>query len=149
MDTPEFKIDTSPSRQQVRFLEDRINEYNYEATGITDGLEIAIFIRDEKGEIRAGLYGWTWGGTCEIASLWVNRDLRGQGLGSQLLRAAEAEARARGATQIVLDTHSFQAPEFYKRFGFEVVGLVENYPRGHQHIFMCKLLGPVVKRDAD
>ncbi len=140
MSSPEIKIEAKPRRDDVQFLDDRIIEFNLEATGIIDGVELAIFIRNEAGEIRAGLYGWTWGGTCEIASLWVNRDLRGQGLGSQLLQAAEAEARARGATQIVLDTHSFQAPEFYKRFGFEVVGQVENYPRGHRHIFMRKLL---------
>ena len=39
-----------------------------------------------------------------------------------------------------LDTHSFQAPDCSRHFGFERIGAVEEYPRGHTKIFMCKRL---------
>lgn len=54
--------------------------------------------------------------------------------------ATEGEARRRGATQMMLSTHSFQAPLFYHRLGFEPVGRVQNHPVGHQSIYLRKLL---------
>jgi GNAT superfamily N-acetyltransferase len=130
----------TPDPSDVQFLEDRLHEFNAAETGIDDGRLLAIFLRDRHGEIVAGLYGWTWGRCCEVRSLWVHEHWRRKGLGTRLMAAAEAEARARGAAQMVTSTHSFQAPGFYRRLGFESVGQVEDYPLGHQHIFLQKRL---------
>ena len=59
-------VNESPDDSDVHFLDDRINEYNVETTGITDGSIVSFFVRDELGDIIAGLYGWTWGGTCAV-----------------------------------------------------------------------------------
>ncbi|MBM3673675.1 MAG: GNAT family N-acetyltransferase [Actinobacteria bacterium] len=58
-----------------------------------------------------------------IAELYVDRDLRGGGVGSALLDAALADARRLGARQVVLTTTSTNpARRLYERKGFVVAG---------------------------
>jgi GNAT superfamily N-acetyltransferase len=140
LELDELRVETEPAPGDVQFLDDQINAFNVEQTGIEDGKLLAIFVRNEARKIKAGIYGWTWGGCCEIRYLWVERELRGQGYGRRLLLAAEKEARSRGCTLIVLDTHSFQAPGFYQKFGYTVYGHVDDYPRREQKLYLMKRL---------
>ncbi len=133
-------MQTEPDAGNVELLKDRLYEYNVAKTGIDDGKLLGIFLRDDRGEIFAGLYGWTWGGCLDVQQLWVREDARGRGHGRRLLQAAECEAVARGCRQATLDTHCFQAPEFYRRLGYEVVGVLEGYPRGHRKYYLRKTL---------
>lgn len=66
--------------------------------------------------------------------------MRGQGYGTKLMAAAEAEARRRGCRDAYLDTFSFQARPFYERCGYEVFGTLEDFPTGHQRFVMRKSL---------
>ena len=129
-----------PSLDDVRFLEDRLYEFNRATTGIHDGRALGFFVRDESGNIVAAATGHTWGGTCELRQVWVAEDRRRGGLGRRLLAAAEAEAIRRGCTQLVLITHSFQAPNFYRKFGYAIVSEVPEYPRGHPQLILRKRL---------
>jgi GNAT superfamily N-acetyltransferase len=129
-----------PARSDRDFLDERIYEYNAATTRITDGRMLLLTMHDEQEAIIAGLSGWTWGGCMEIEFLWVREEWRGEGLGTQLLAAAEAEGIARGCTQAILSTHSFQAPEFYKKHGYAVYGAVDDYPRGFSHTHLRKEL---------
>jgi GNAT superfamily N-acetyltransferase len=129
-----------PAPEDVRLLDDRIYEFNVQATGISDGKYLALFLREDDGTTVGGLFGWTWGETCYVRDLYIPAHLRNKGHGSSLMRTVEAEARARGCGQIVLTTHSFQAPDFYRRLGFEITGRVDGYPRGHQYLTMVKRL---------
>ena len=106
-----------------------------------DGELLAFFVR-EDGRIVAGICGNTWGGTCELRQFWVEEAQRHRELGTKLFEAAEHEAIRRGCSQIVLMTFSFQAPPFYQRHGFEVVGMIHNHPRGFQNLLMRKQLTP-------
>src|SRR5215471_6930508 len=129
-----------PTPDDVQYLEDRLYEFNSAVTGIGDGQWLAFLVRNESGRIVAGICGNTWGGTCEIRQFWVEQSQRHAGLGTQLLHAAEQEAKRRGCTQAVLMTFSFQAPAFYEKHGFEVVAAIDNHPRGYQNLLMRKRL---------
>lgn len=122
------------------FLEDRLYAFNAAATGIDDGELLWASVTDAAGAVIAGVSGHTWGGCCEIVQMWVDESRRGQGLGTALMAAAEQEAMRRGCTQIVLTTHSFQAPGFYERLGFERLAAVPNFPRGHENVLYIKRL---------
>ena len=141
MPASEFVIETDPTPEQVRYLEDRLYEFNSSVTRITDGEWLAIFVRDDTGRVIAGICGNTWGGCCEIRQFWVEEAQRDLGLGTKLLAAAENEARRRGCNQIFLMTFTFQAPRFYAKRGFQTIASVDDYPRGHQTLLLRKHLG--------
>ena len=121
-------------------LDQEIIAFNLAATGYHDARLLSIAARGDSGDLRAGLSGWTWGGCGYIELLWVRDDQRGTGLGARLLAAAEAEIRRRGCDRVTLDTHSFQAPGFYARFGYIECGRTPGYPNGHDHIHLVKRL---------
>ncbi len=134
----EFTITDDPTLSDIDFLDERIYEFNVAQTGYADGRKLAILVRDAQEAIVAGLWGWTWGGYGEVRTLWVDQALRRQGIGARLLRAAEDEVRARGAAYMLIATHSFQAPEFYPRFGYRRIAVVPGKPRGHEDIWFRK-----------
>ncbi len=136
----DMMIDEAPSEADVRFIEAQLISYNLDATGYSDYRPLAVFVRDQDGMIWAGLTGFTWGGALKIEYLWVQEDLRGNGYGSRLVLAAEQEALRRGCHLAVLDTHSFQGPDFYPKLGYVQCGLIEGWPAGHTETIFRKVL---------
>lgn len=140
MSTDPVLTKSVPSSEEVKFLEDRLYEFNRSQTGQDDGQLFAFLIRNDRQEIVAGLYGWTWAHACEIQGFWVHHSLRGQGYGRQLLEAAEHEARARDCRVILISSYSFQAPAFYQECGYEIGWRLNDFPPGHQQCYLVKRL---------
>ena len=129
-----------PSRADIDRLVEALTAFNYETTGFRDGRYLTAFVRDESGAVVAGLSGFTWGGYAKVEYLWIEAPYRRAGLGRRLLDAAEAEARARGCSLVVLDTHDFQAPDFYAKLGYAPCGRVDEIPRGSGQTWFRKTL---------
>ena len=140
---PHITVEEHPTHEDISFLENRIIEYNYAAVGASDGRGLAAFVHDERGEIIAGISGYTWAGMAELEFLWVHESLRGQGIGEQLLAAVEDEARRRGCTLCIVSSYSFQAPGFYQKNGYQVVGSMTGCPPEHTSYWMRKDLAPL------
>ena len=134
-------MSVAPTLASRERLDQEISAFNAAATGYHDGRMLSVAVRGDGGDLRAGLYGWTWGGCGYIDLLWVRDDQRGNGLGARLLAAAEAEIRRRGCDRVTLDTHSFQAPDFYARLGYTECGRTPGYPHGHDDIHLVKQFG--------
>jgi GNAT superfamily N-acetyltransferase len=132
-------IRDTATEAEVAALRDALFEYNFEATGYRDGKSLSCFLYDD-GDLVAGIDGFTWGGYARIDYLWVAEPRRGCGLGSRLLAAAETEARRRGCSTVVLDTHSFQAPGLYRARGYTEIGTTTGTPRGHTQTLFQKSL---------
>ncbi len=137
----DFHVEDQPDPQEIEFLETQIRREASAATGLGDEVELAIFVRD-AGKVVAGISGWTWGDCCELQSLWVDPSLRGGGLATRLLAAAEAGAAARGCRQTVHFTYEFQARALYERNGYELLGRVEDFPSGTDALWFRKGLSP-------
>jgi GNAT superfamily N-acetyltransferase len=135
----DLRVEDNPDPLDAALLEAQVRRETIAASGYGEDSELAVLARD-GGAVRAGVYGWTWGGCCELENLWVEPSLRGQGLGSRLLAAAEAAARARGCRQVVLFTYELQAPGFYERRGYELVGRIDDCPVGTAALWFRKRL---------
>lgn len=62
---------------------------------------------------------------CQLTALVVGKAYRRNGVGSELLRKVEREARSRGGRRVLVNTarHREDAHAFYERLGFEATGL--------------------------
>lgn len=122
------------------FLDERLHAFNVAATGLSEAIPIHAQVRDAAGAVLGAISGFTWGGCCEVALLWVHEEHRGQRIGTALLEAVEAEAARRGCAQVTLSTHSFQAPGFYSKLRYQQVASIVDYPLGHAKIHYVKRL---------
>ena len=135
-----LQIEEYPDPDDLDYLEEQLDDYNITTTGYPFDGEVVAFVRDPEGTVIAGISGWAWGGVLRIQYLWVHEDWRRQHLGTRLLQAAEEEGSRRGCRQVSLDTYSFQALSFYQKLGYEVFGMLNNDPIGHQHYYLRKQL---------
>jgi len=119
----------------IGVLEDKFDEFNADRTGFHDAARLAFTLTLDD-ELVGGVAGFTWAGFCELRQLWVDERFRGLGHGTSLLTEAIEEARARNCSSVYLATYSFQAPDFYRRFGFETVAVIEDRPPGHSDNIM-------------
>jgi GNAT superfamily N-acetyltransferase len=117
-----------------------LNAFNSRFINIDELKAIGVFVTDTDGKKLAGLTGSTSGNWLRIDMLWVSDTLRGQGVGSKLILAAEEEARARGCCYAQVDTASFQARPFYEKLGYTLRFSLDNYPRHHQRHYLSKTL---------
>lgn len=99
-----------------------------------------LILKDQDGQIYGGILGLIYRFALYIHVLWISEKLRGQGYGSKLLEEIESRARAKGCKLIHLDTWNFQAPEFYKKHGYEIFGILEGFPEGTKRYYLKKLI---------
>jgi ribosomal protein S18 acetylase RimI-like enzyme len=101
---------------------------------------VSFVLKNDDGEIQAGVTGTMYWHHLHIDFLWVDKKLRHSGYGSQLLNEIEQFAKDKGCRLICLDTFSFQAPDFYKKHGYKVFGTLEDHPKGFSQYFLEKRL---------
>ena len=134
----EIVFNPLPDEALNRLLTDHVIGVNYAKTGISDWHPVGFFLKSPRGEWLGGLTGYIWGGWLHVNFLWVSETLRGQRHGTRLMDAAEAMAQERGATSATLETHSFQAPVFYAKRGYNVFARIDDFPTGHAKLFLSK-----------
>ncbi|EKV27363.1 putative acetyltransferase [Caenispirillum salinarum AK4] len=133
-------ITDTPAKDDIAAIHEGLAAYNSATALPFDRRDLCVFLRDEAGIVTGGLTGYTQWQWLYVDCLWLGDALRGSGLGTRLLAAAEEEARARGCRHVRLYTYNFQAPAFYEGQGYEQWGVLEDYPPGHRQIWYRKAL---------
>jgi GNAT superfamily N-acetyltransferase len=128
------------SKQDVDAIHAGLSAYNQRVLGSERHEPMRLLVRDGKGQVVGGLLGELYYSWLYIAILWVHEDLRGRGIGRQLMAVAEEYASNRGRTHAHVDTLDFQAPQFYQRLGYTVWGELGPYGEGHVRYFLKKAL---------
>jgi ribosomal protein S18 acetylase RimI-like enzyme len=101
---------------------------NYESShGIDVNFKrFALVLYDDNEEVIGVLNAFTAFSEVYIDDLWVDSSHHGKGHGRTLLTALEDHFKGQGFNNINLVTSQFQAPEFYKKCGFEVEVIRQN-----------------------
>jgi GNAT superfamily N-acetyltransferase len=124
-----------PAEAEIDELRARLGAGNLAAVG-QEPQHVLFSVRGAGSRLAAGLFGRIWFGLFHVRLLWVDPARRGEGLGTALMRAAEAEAGAQGCRAVYLDTATFQAGPFYARLGYREIARVQGY--GHGVLFFAK-----------
>ncbi|KXU14739.1 Acetyltransferase [Streptococcus infantis] len=124
--------------QKSQIIGDLIHSYNRSKREAAESEPLNIYVEDDSSEIMARLVAETFGNWLEIEYLFVNEELRGQGIGSQLLQRAESEAKKRNCRFAFVNTYQFQAPAFYQKHGYKEVFTLKDYPYTGQRYYYQK-----------
>lgn len=135
-----FEITDEIKEEDKEIIFQGLLEYNLARIEDKNPKDLGIYLQDEAGEKIAGLIGHTHGNWLFVKFLWVSEELRGQNIGSQILKKAEETAKERGCKYAFLDTFSFQAPMFYKKHGYKEVFALEEYPVTGKRYYLTKAL---------
>ena len=134
-----IRLDNTES-QKPQEIGNLIRSYNRSKREKAESEPLNLYVEDDKGELMAGLVAETFGNWLEIEYLFVKEDLRGQGIGSQLLQQAESEAKKRNCRFAFVNTYQFQAPAFYQKHGYQEVFTLKDYPcTGQRHYYQKDL----------
>ena len=128
-------------------VDDRLGEFinkEFSAYGEQNGVVLNYdefcFAAEEDGNILGVITGRAYYNEVHIGDLIVASSFRRSGIGSRLVRAVEDAYKDKGYEKITLTTFGFQAPEFYKKLGYEVEFVREDKNPKLQKYFLAKQL---------
>ncbi|HEV7848478.1 MAG TPA: GNAT family N-acetyltransferase [Mycetocola sp.] len=105
---------------------------------------ISVYVARNEGGRAIGMAALVpWGvAVTELKRMFVRDDARGQGVGTRLLERIEADARAAGLRQIVLETGTLHtdAQALYARCGYSAIPQFGQYISEKHSYCMARML---------
>ena len=134
-----IEITDAPRKEDEAFVIDQIWKYN-SSFAENDHKSLCVFARDQEDHIIGALTGRTYWEYLEVAFLWVDERFRSNGYATELMKAAEDEARERGCTRAFLNTFSFQSLRFYQKLGYVEFGRLFGFSGKYERHYLYKRL---------
>ena len=98
------------------------------------------FVAEDNGNIAGVIIGRAYYNEIHIGDLVVGKEYRRDGIGSKLVNAVEDAYKGKGYEKIALTTFGFQAPEFYKKLGYELEFVREDKdPKLSKYFYLKKI----------
>jgi GNAT superfamily N-acetyltransferase len=130
----------SPSTQDLEDIYNGLDKYAQQKMGYRSFKPFGFLVHAANGVLLAGCTGVIMYGVTYIKLLWVEEELRGKGLGQELLNKTEAFAVEKKCRYITVDTFSWQAKEFYEKMGYTIEHVYDGYDGDSKFYFFRKKL---------
>ena len=133
-------LETQELDEAANEIRERLLAFNQERAGPFNDVRVVLTARGADGKLVGGLVGLGFWNGLFIELRWIEKAARRQGIGTALMQAAETEARKKGWEVCFLSTFTFQAPEYYRKLGYEPFGELKGMPPGHSRTWFAKWL---------
>lgn len=102
------------------------------------GTKIKLIIKDQEGELIGGVAAWTTLSNLIFDTIWIAEGFRRKGLGRMLMLEMERIARENGCIASQASCFSFQAPDFFQKMGYKILGISNGYPAPVNELYLIK-----------
>ena len=122
-----------------KIIYDGFKEHAIMKTGVYEIEEpISFYIENKEGEVISAVVCQPFWGALHIKYVWTHKDHRTKGYASKLMKEVLNFAKDRKHPFAFLETMNFQAPDFYKKFGFKTELIRAGYSKGTSFYYMRK-----------
>ena len=115
----------SLNEEFYKVIDEEFNKYAIK-NDVVCNYTLFAFIAKEDGNFVGIITGNSYYKEVHISDLIVINEYRNKHIGSKLMQTVEDYFKDKGFENINLTTYGFQAPEFYKKCGFEVEFIRKN-----------------------
>ncbi len=132
------KFEYSEDFEKMDKIADELLSEHDRENGVEYNFNKFSFIARDGDRLVGILTGYSYYSEITINNLFVLKEYRGRGVGSRLIKMVEQRFKDDGFNNINLVTNEFQAPDFYKKCGFELefIRRNEHNPKFTKYFFM-------------
>ncbi len=128
------------TNEEQAFTAQRLMEHTEQAVGAKVTPAPFALLAYEGEKMIGSIIGKIFFNWLHLDLVWVDEAYRGKGMGRELLSAARKQAETMKLTGIETWTQSWQAPEFYKKQGYEEFAVIDDFTPGRKrHAFRLYL----------
>lgn len=131
-------VSVSPKDPYSDLIYKQLDDYNAQFGAQTHDHEDFVFVaKDDNDNFLGGAQGRIFSEWLCLYSLYSTRTEKG--VGTKLMDHIEQFAKDKKCKGIQLSTFEFQAPEFYKKRGYEVYGELPDFAGSYKNIYLKKI----------